>query len=314
MRKDSKRRRRGGEIPVSGGSGLATGPLNEETLPIFILTHGRPDQVLTDSRLPEYGWSGPVYLVIDNEDPTGDQYRERFGRERVITFDKLAASRTFDAADNFPGRKTIVYARNASYAVARYLGYRYFVQFDDDYSGFYITINEEGQFKRSPCRSLDEVLAYYLDFFKSLPPTVKSIAMAQGGDFLGGSASATAKDLKLRRKAMNSFICDVERPLTFVGKINEDVNTYVYKQSKGEILLTAPLCQLNQGQTQARSGGMTDAYMEAGTYIKSFYSILFSPSCMSITDMGTSHRRLHHSIAWNNAVPRIVSPDLKKAS
>ena len=38
------------------------------------------------------------------------------------------------------------------------------------------------------------------------------------------------------RKAMNSFICSVDRPFQFVGRINEDVNTYVLLGSRGVFL------------------------------------------------------------------------------
>ena len=287
--------------------------LDEETLPIFILTHGRPEQVTTFSTLQNYGWRGPVYLIVDNEDPTVEGYKEKFGDSNVIVFDKAAAEELFDTGDNFTDRKTIVFARNACFEIARSLGYRYFLEFDDDYTAFEIILDGEGDYNPKVRRCLTEILSAYLDFYKSLPPTVKTLAMAQGGDFIGGREGQTAKDLKLKRKAMNSFLCDVERPFRFLGRINEDVNTYVASGATGDLFLTAPLARLIQANTQTREGGMTTIYQSGGTYIKSFYTVMFAPACVSITDMGPRHRRLHHRIQWNNAVPRIVSPDLRKA-
>ena len=41
--------------------------------------------------------------------------------------------------------------------------------------------------------------------------------MGQGGDFIGGHQSGLWKK-KLKRKAMNSFICSVNRPFKFIGQ------------------------------------------------------------------------------------------------
>ena len=51
-------------------------------------------------------------------------------------FDKLEISKEFDTYDNFSDRRTIVYARNACFKIAKKLGYRYFLQCDDDYESF----------------------------------------------------------------------------------------------------------------------------------------------------------------------------------
>lgn len=53
-----------------------------------------------------------------------------------------------------------------------------------------------------------------------------SISFAQGGDLLGGTTSGNGMNL-IRRKIMNSHFVRVDRPLTFRGFINEDVNLYV---------------------------------------------------------------------------------------
>ena len=45
----------------------------------FILTHGRPDRVHTFKTLQRSGYTGKVYIVIDDEDKTEAEYRKRFG-------------------------------------------------------------------------------------------------------------------------------------------------------------------------------------------------------------------------------------------
>lgn len=43
-----------------------------------------------------------------------------------------------------------------------------------------------------------------------------------------------------------------------------------------------------QMQTQKNAGGMTETYLESGTYLKSFYSVMYAPSCVKLNTMGTN--------------------------
>ena len=77
------------------------------------------------------------------------------------------------------------------------------------------------------------------------------------------------------------------------------------------MFFTVPQVALHQEQTQSNKGGMTDIYLDGGTYRKSFYSVINMPSAVKVGMMG-ENQRLHHNIEWNNAVPRIVSETYRK--
>ena len=128
--------------------------------------------------------------------------------------------------------------------------------------------------------------------------------MAQGGDFIGGKDSKNFRK-GILRKAMNSFVCDTERPFKFVGRINEDVNTYVTLGSRGDLLFTICNVSLVQTRTQSSKGGMSDVY-EDGTFLKSMYTVMMAPSCVCIKEMGGKNKRIHHHIDWEHAVPKII--------
>lgn len=268
----------------------------------FILTHGRPDNVMTYNTLLAHGYTGRIVLVIDNEDSRADEYYERYGRENVIMFDKEAISKTFDECDNFNNRKAIVYARNACFDIARSLGVKYFIELDDDYYYF----GTRGVNGSKATRRLDDIFDAMVDFVRDT--SVKSVAMGQGGDYIGGYDD----NARCKRKAMNSFVCSVDKPFTFIGRINEDVNTYVKNGSIGDIFITVLNAKLDQGDTQTNKGGMTDIYVDKGTYVKSFYTVMTSPSCVKLSIMGMSSKRIHHNISWKNAVPCIISEEYKK--
>ena len=236
------------------------------------------------------------------------KYYEKYGKENVYMFDKLAISKTFDTADTSDDRRAIVYARNACFSIAKELGYDYFLELDDDYLKFEHRWIENNKFKTKPISNLDKVFEAFVDFLENT--NTKSIAFCQGGDFIGGVTNKRTQE-GLLRKAMNSFFCKTDRPFTFVGRINEDVNTFTSLAQQGDLFFSYTSAMLRQKQTQTNSGGMTDIYLDTGTYVKSFYTVIFSPSCTKISSMGDAHHRIHHQINGDLCYPKILSEEVK---
>lgn len=272
----------------------------------FILTHGRPDNLKTPATLRKHGYTGPIHLIIDDQDQRAAQYFEldfpvhQFNKEQV-------ASQT-DRGDNFGQMATITHARNASYLIAQKIGAKYWIQLDDDYTRFEWRFYEFGN--PAMIFDLDRVWASMLAFYQTCPAV--TVAMSQGGDFIGGKENAGAKRQTLKRKAMNSFMCTNARPLQFVGTFNEDVATYVTKGMRGELFFTVPFVNLVQTTTQSQAGGITELYLSFGTYVKAFSTVTMAPSCVRVGMIGDKRPRIHHHILWNYAVPKILSPSLKK--
>ena len=277
----------------------------------FILTHGRPDRVHTYKTLMRAGYTGKVYIVIDDEDKTEPEYRARFG-DKVLQFCKTEVAARIDEGDNFNDRRAIIYARNACWDLARQVGVRYFIQLDDDYTNFIIRHNSRLEYHSGIVnKQIDGMLTALVEFYESIPATF--IAMSQGGDHIGGDNSQ--HNPSLRRKCMNTFICSTDRPFKFVGRVNEDVNAYTSGGRRGELFLTVIQTQVNQAQTQSSTGGMTELYLDGGTYLKTFYTVMYAPSCVKVGQMGdprSPHYRIHHKINWHNTAPKILREEWKK--
>lgn len=278
---------------------------------VFILTHGRADNVVTYNTLRKCGYTGRIVLVIDNEDKQADEYYKRYGHDDVVMFDKRAEAERCDVCDNFNDRRVILFARNACFEIAEKLGYEHFIELDDDYFGFcYCYASDDGTPRERKIKNLDGVWAAMWRYYENIPAA--TIAMSQRGDFVGGRENDILKNNKLKRKAMNSFFCSTKRPFKFFGRINEDVNAYTTLGSRGVLFFTIPQVGLHQTQTQQNRGGMTDIYIDGGTYRKSFYSVINMPSAVSVGMMG-KNKRLHHHVEWNNAVPKIMSESVRKS-
>lgn len=278
---------------------------------VFILTHGRAGNVHTYRILREAGYTGKVYIVIDDEDDQREAYQAEFG-DQVLIFPKEKMAETIDEADNFHDRRAIVYARNACFDLAHQVGCKYFMQLDDDYTRFSYRFNEKLEYSDQKIHSMDTVLGLLLKYYKSIPAAAIAIAIGQGGDYMGGEAATYCKTARTTRKVMNTFICSTDRPFKFFGRINEDVNVYTNLGRRGVLFLTILGLSIVQKQTQSRDGGMTNIYLDGGTYIKSFYSVMYSPSCVKVMPMGEVNKRLHHQVSWNNATPKILHSKHKR--
>lgn len=279
----------------------------------FILSHGRPDKIYTYNVIRKLGYTGKIYIVLDNLDKTIDAYKEIYDEDEILIFDKEKIAKTVDNGDNFENYRSTTHARNAIFDFARKLGIKYFIQLDDDYTTFKYSKNHNYDYvkKEHKIKELDRAFDNLLDFYTST--NIDCICMSQGGDFIGGDQSMVFQK-PLRRKAMNSFICSTDRPFKFFSRLNEDVNTYLTLGVTGRLFVTFAAYRLEQKPTQSNSGGMTDAYNASGTYVKSFYSVMYNPSFVKVSMMGNSKatERLHHQVKYKNAVPLILDEKYKK--
>lgn len=285
---------------------------------ILILTHGRADRVRTADLLKRCGYDGRWYIVIDDEDKQEDEYRKRYG-DRVLQFCKAEVASRIDAGNNFGDRRSIVFARNACWELARDVGVTWFMQLDDDYTSLLYRIGSDGAYipGTSIRRTLNDALEAMIGLMEQTQ--MKAFAFSQGGDWIGGANQLRIASKMFRRKVMNSWICCTERPFDFVGLMNEDVNTYVTHGRRGTLFMTIMQLMLTQIQTQANAGGATDIYKRFGTYVKSFYSVMYAPSCVKVSTLADEHAkivnpRFHHAVNWNSAAPMIVRESLRKQS
>lgn len=257
--------------------------------------------------MEKHGYSGKAYLVIDDLDEQRHEYERLYG-DSVIVFDKREYAKRIDTMTTEDELRSVVFARNAAYDIADDLGLSYFAMFDDDLSQFMFRYICGVQLKHSDCKDLDRLFEDCVEFLDS--SGALSVALAQGGDLIGGANNFFRKGLS--RKAMNTFSCKTARRFKFVGRVNEDVNTYTSLGNKGCLFFTVTNVQIVQKQTQSQGGGMSGLYLDSGTYVKSFYSVIFSPQAVKVAEMGAHHRRMHHRVDWNACAPKIISDRYRK--
>ena len=277
---------------------------------VFILTHGRPELQHTYKSLRKYGYEGPVYFVVDDLDKTIDQYREKYG-DKVVVFDKKEWQKKTDTMDAENRLDVVVYARNAVFQIARDLGYRYFVVLDDDYKNYEHRYEEDNKLKTITPKHLGR--AFEASFKFLIDSGILCYSWEQGGDFIGGLNTRFRQ--RCVRKIMNTYFFDAEKPVIFKGTINEDMVASLYHGMRGDVIISSCDMSIQQMQTQKQSGGLTDAYLYYGTYVKSFYAVIMNPSCVKVAAMGdpkSGHYRMHHRVRYDLSCPVIISDKYKK--
>lgn len=281
----------------------------------FLKTH-------TYATLKKLKTNAKILIICSDDDDTIDDYKKIFGDENIFVFNKdyyenklhIDVGDSFYRANNI--KKGILWARNVQFEVARKFGYRYFLFLDDDYDSFSLrrkfinpkdnkAIYSSGQ--RIIPGKFDEVCEHYFRILDS-QPFMYCTAFCQRGDMIGGLENILYKK-GYKFKAMNAFFCDIEKEFRYMGRINEDVNAYTTYNNKGQLFLTLSDVCLNQPTTQMTSGGMSDIYKQFGTWLKSIYSVMYSPNAVKINTMGNKREtfRIHHNIEFDYCVPKILN-------
>ena len=276
----------------------------------LILTHGRAGKVKTDKTLRKCGYTGQIVYVIDDEDDQAEDYVARYGIENVAVFTKSEYIERSDTRmqKGLAKRGVILYARNAAFDIAKSRGYTWFVELDDDYTSFEHRYDRNGKLAVKQITDLDTVFREMVAFVEK---TGAVFSLSQGGDMVGGlnKHSGIGAGEHFKRKAMNSFVFNVDDSMRFSGAVNEDVVTYLREGRLGRVVCMTYDATLVQTQTQRASGGMTDEYLDDGTFCKTMFAVVENPSCCSVNKM---RGRLHHKIEWRYAVPKIIREKYRK--
>lgn len=277
---------------------------------IFIISYKRANNVITLETLKKLNYSGKYYIVVDDKDPELDIYKQKFG-ENLCIFSKDEAKKIFDTCDNFDNTNSSCFVRNYLFKIAKDKKIDSFLVLDDDYEYIFFRKIVDNKLKVYYFKDndFDKAMDIWFDYLEKTD-LIDCYALAQVGDLIGGAGTINQIDGK--RKIMNAFFCKTSKPFEFKGKMNEDVNAYIYYGSRGKVFFTTTSAIIKPALTQQVNGGMTDIYKNNGTYVKSFYTVMLAPNCCKISTIGMSNFRIHHKIKWNNAVPKIIREEYKK--
>lgn len=273
---------------------------------VFILTHGRAKQQKTLETLSKCGYSGKWYLIIDDEDDQIKTYYERYGKH-VIEFSKREVESMFDTMTNAKEYRSVVYARNAVYDIAKSLGIRYIFMFDDDITGLQFRVVKDNKLKGFKIHQIERLFAGMMEYMESAK--LAMLGFSQAGAYVGGAKSQKYQD-GCQRNMSQAMLVDVQNPVEFRGIFNEDLHASLDLANQGRVALATMLVSIQAPERMSNAGGLHDLYMENTTYARDFYSIMLYPAVETFVQNKAEIKIRHNHLAF---VPKILNARYKKA-
>lgn len=275
---------------------------------VFITTHSRVDSMTTYDTLRRAGYTGKIYVVIDNEDAQKMRYLNRY--PDVLVYNKQLQFNKCDKVIKTEQKASVTYARNAVEEYAKQFKLDAFLVCDDDIVGLrYRWV--EGTTVRSLAMNggLDEVLQMYAEFM-----CVHKIAVSSFVHMLFYMSGVHDLDKRIseQRDAVQIFFRNTEFPMNWIGVMRQDILTNTETSKRGYVWWALPYITYDakaMNETGNNEGGMKETYDNISEYQRTFLGVITSPSCIKV---GCANDRI--KMSWNKsaAYPMIVSSRYKR--
>lgn len=264
-----------------------------EDFAIFILTHGRPYNQDTRKALRKSGYTGKIYLVVDNLDETANIYRELY--PDVIVFDKMKYVELSETGVSKPHIKFALFARNAIEDIAKDVnfGLNYFAMVDDDLTKFRFRYEKDGKLRSLDVNDMDSLLTAYIEFMEN--GNIATTSLASQFQFVGGISSVPNPNSPKLRMCFNFYIRSVKHIVEWLSNICHDRITSITYGRKGQMWFQIPFVQYDMRELHGiNEGGNSDVYREITDFYRIFFSTLFLPDC---------NYAMYWKNGWVNKVP-----------
>lgn len=270
---------------------------------VFILTHGRARDQKTYKTLKDCGYNGRIYLIIDDMDNQKKLYEELYG-DQVICFKKQNID--CDTFTNQEEWRSVLYARNATYEIAKNLGLSFVFMCDDDITKFNYRIVKDGKLKGFDITDFNALLDKMAEIMAV--GDISIFGFSQSGSFVGGANSQKYID-GCQRTCSQAMMVNIGNFVEWRGILGEDLNASLDAGSKGKIVLSTMLVSIQSPERTTNKGGLHDLYENNKMYVTLFYSLIAYPGIVSVRFQNGEWK---HRIKRGSIAPMILSDRHKK--
>ena len=277
----------------------------------LIISHGRPQNILTLSSLTKAGYTGQYYIIVDDQDKSVQEYKQNYGNN-VVVFNK---QHYLDSAISFnlePLVNVAVHARNAAEDIAVQLGLKYFLLLDDDIINFQFKYNQDGCLNRIKAFDIDNIISMYIKYMEDA--NITTLGLAHDGYFLGGNINMfTLPQHSRYRLLANAFLRKVSEKVVWSPDMCEDFITSILENRKQNVWISLPFlscsCKVQGMNKKKVDGGNSNVYIEQGNYGVAIYSVLNLPDCYRLK---ISKKLWFECVDYNLTMPKIISSRYRK--
>ena len=274
---------------------------------VFIISHERADTLTTWQCLKRSGYTGPIYIVIDNRDSQQDKYKANYG-DAVLVFDKDDYA-WVDVGDNQSSLNSPVVPKAAVFDFAKKLGVENIVICDDDIEDFRLRCYDDaGHLKSYKTQSYRVMDSLFDACFEFMSCSKTNIVLS----FLPIAKMFPDTMKKIIRQGTNVFLFKTDYGFRFRGRFYDDGILSHEQNDTGSIVMTIQEVNLVSKifEVTKNTGGLNEAYSKTSGYARRFYHLMASPSDapMNVTEF---NGRLSFFLSQKDYV-RIIPEECRK--
>lgn len=276
---------------------------------VFICTHGRPDTQHTLKTLRDSGYTGKIYLVLDDEDETYPYYHHNLGYcDDIWEFNKQFYIDKSDTGTNENQRKCILYAKNCCEDLAQNMKLDAFVIADDDILNFRFRYAEDGHLKSQKVLStMDDIMDAYYKAMLDCNMVATGFGFTQF--YFSGSDSFSSDNIQKYRVPYNFVFRNANYKVDWMSWFGEDIITAVYYGRIGQLWTALPYVQQEIVSLASADGGMKDTYDSNSSVRLAMQNVMYLPAELKAYQYKGKYMA---SIKRENAFPKLISSSFKK--
>lgn len=282
----------------------------------IILSYGRKDgMTITYNSLRQSGFTGEIYILVDDKDSRLPDYRAVYGEKNVLVFSKSEVAVYCDLGDNDTEQlNCAMIARNAVYRFAENINTEFLLICDDDICEFQCryTNEDENILKSLKVRNLDEwldILSTFLDDAR-----VYGVGFDTAGQLIGGINAGEIRQFQ-RPRVAQCYLIKRGKPIIMPGRSQEDITASVLYNQRGKVCVSFGCVRIVTHAVESLKGGMTEAYSLMGDIRKNIYPVMYNPGVcriMSLRNAGFGRERTHIKVR-HGYLPKFIPEDYDRS-
>lgn len=276
---------------------------------VFICTHGRPNSQHTLHLLRNSGYTGKIYLIVDDEDNTLQELMlKTYGQAQIVEFCKQEYITKSDTGTNENQRKCILYAKNFCEDLAQNMKLDAYVIADDDILNFRFRYPEDGSLKsQKVLTTMDEVMDAYYQVMIDCDMVATGFGFTQF--YFSGSESFGNENMQKYRVPYNFVFRNAKHRVDWMSWFGEDIITAVYYGRIGQLWTALPYVQQEIVALASASGGMKDTYDGNSSARLAMQNVMYLPAELKAY---LYKGKFMASIKREQAFPKLISSSFKK--
>ncbi len=280
----------------------------------MICTHGRPNAQHTYETLRKSGYTGEIYLILDDEDNKLKDYNRFIDEQHednlfCSVFNKQSYIDKSDTGTNENQRKCILYAKNFCEDLAQDMKLDAFIIADDDILNFRFRYVEDESLKsQKVIGTMDDVIEAYYRAMIDCNMIATGFGFTQF--YFSGTESFENDNMQKYRVPYNFVFRNGKHKVDWMSWFGEDIITAVYYGRIGQLWTALPYVQQEIVALASADGGMKDTYDSNSSARLAMQNLMYLPTELKAY---LYKGKFMASIKRENAFPKIISSSFKKS-